>query len=444
MKRTGTGDGSHQAGFQRAGNPGAARVPSRDDLEAGASTQATDICEDRVRTDRLLEEGTNVVSRIIKHADLDKRLDRLAQDPDQFTPRARELVKELDAKGFDLEISDPSSWRKEASLSDEAPRTSVESQLRNEIDNISILDREAESRLARRVEFARLRLEASLEAVGMSTQDLEGGVALNRETTVGGRQRVDCALPPRVCRRWSELHALRTEMVERNLYLVLINVERYAHTTAGRPDLIQEGAAALFRAVDGFDWRRGLLFRTYAVHWLNQAFRSYLYNFGHTVRVPVYLQKAMKHVNQAIERLGDPNASVEAIARESQLAENIVATAMAASRTARSLDAPMGEDEDGTSLRDMLRVQGDEGPYNVGLEEHTLEGSIGDALDQLSERERYVISLRYGIGTDREHTLAEVAEKLGVSLERVRQIQVRAITKMRTPKLRRTVDPFLN
>jgi RNA polymerase sigma factor (sigma-70 family) len=385
-----------------------------------------------------------VVSRIIKHAELDQRLDRLALDPDHFASKARELAKELDATGIDLEISDPSSWRKDTTLTDEPPRTSVDSQLRTEIDNILVLDREGESRLARRIEFARLRLEAALEAAGMTSQDLEGGVKLRRETTVKGRPQVECALPPKVCRRWSELHALRTEMVERNLYLALINVERYAHTTAGRPDLIQEGAAALFRAVDGFDWRRGLLFRTYAVHWLNQAFRSYLYNFGHTVRVPVYLQKAMKHVNQAIERLGDPNASVEAIARESQLAENIVATAMAASRTARSLDAPMGEDEDGTSLRDMLRMPSDEGPYNVGLEEHTLEDSIGEALDQLSERERYVISLRYGIGTDREHTLAEVAEKLGVSLERVRQIQVRAITKMRTPKLRRSVDPFLN
>jgi len=385
-----------------------------------------------------------VVGQIIKHVDLDRRLDRLALDPDQFTSKAGQLVQELDTKATDLEISDPSSWRKEAQLADEPARSSVDSQLRSEIDNIVILNRESEARLARRIEFARLRLNASLKAAGLTEEDLERETTDDEDTPALEHGGVSCAFPPTVCRRWKELHALRTEMVERNLYLALINVERYAHTTAGRPDLIQEGAAALFRAVDGFDWRRGLLFRTYAVHWLNQAFRSYLYNFGHTVRVPVYLQKAMKHVNQAIERLGDPNASVEAIARESKLAENIVATAMAASRSARSLDAPVGEDEDGTSLRDMLRVPSDDGPYSVDLEEHTLQESIGEALDRLSERERYVISLRYGIGTEREHTLAQVAEKLGVSLERVRQIQVRAITKMRTPKLRRSVDPFLN
>src|SRR6185295_6851324 len=101
--------------------------------------------------------------------------------------------------------------------------------------------------------------------------------------------------------------------------------------------------AALFRAVDGFDWRRGLLFRTYAVHWLNQAFRSYLYNFGHTVRVPVYLQKALKHIHQAIVRLGDPNASAEQISKETGLGENLVSAALAAARGVRSIDAPAGD-----------------------------------------------------------------------------------------------------
>src|SRR6185503_16548129 len=183
--------------------------------------------------------------------------------------------------------------------------------------------REEEARLARRIEFARVRLKNAMNEAGLSSKDIESG-ASPTPTVFLVTGSADCTLPPKVCRRWSELHSLRTEMVERNLYLVLINVERYAHTSASRLDLIQEGSAALFRAVDGFDWKRGLLFRTYAVHWLNEAFRSYLYNFGNTVRVPVYLQKALKHVRQAMERLGDPNASIEEIARESKLGENLV------------------------------------------------------------------------------------------------------------------------
>jgi RNA polymerase sigma factor (sigma-70 family) len=250
------------------------------------------------------------------------------------------------------------------------------------------------------------------------------------------------ALPPAVGRRWIELHALRTELVERNLYLVLINVERYSHTTASQSDLIQEGSAALFRAVDGFDWRRGLLFRTYAVHWLNQAFRSHLYNFGNTVRVPVYLQKALKHINDAKARLGG-GASVDEIARETDLAEGLVSSALAAARSSRSLDKALDDDDDGGRLRDLLQDVGGD-PYSPDIEEFSLETSLRQALADLSERERFVLEQRFGLDADREHTLAEVAEALGVSLERVRQIQVRALGKLRSAKLRRVVEPFLN
>ena len=384
-----------------------------------------------------------MVGETLKHAELDQKLDKLATKPERFAKAAAKLAREFDAKGIELEISDPSSWRK-GPIAALPGRVTVENQLRSEIDTIAILDRENEARLARRIEFARIRLNLALEEAGLNPSDFEGSTPYP-SAFFGSGEQSECSLPPKVCRRWSELHALRTEMVARNLYLVLINVERYAHTTAGRPDLIQEGSAALFRAVDGFDWRRGLLFRTYAVHWLNQAFRSYLYNFGNTVRVPVYLQKAMKHINAALERLGDPNASVEAIAQEAGLGENLVATAQAAARSARSLDTPIGDEDEGSSLRDIVRMPaGDEGPYTTDLEDTSLEQGINQALDRLSERERYVVALRFGIGQEREHTLAEVAQKLGVSLERVRQIQVRAISKMRTPTLRKTVDPFLN
>ena len=246
-----------------------------------------------------------------------------------------------------------------------------------------------------------------------------------------------------VCQRWVELHALRTEVVERNLYLALINVERYAHLGLARLDLIQEGSAALFRAVDGFDWRRGLLFRTYAVHWLNQAFRSHLYNFGQTVRVPVYLQKAMKHVKAAKDRLGDPDASADAIAEEAGLRVNLVESALAASRSTLSMDVPMANGEEGGGLADILGEAAPEGLYSTDMEESSLSEGLEDALVRLSDRERYVVELRFGLGGNQEHTLAQVAGKLGVSLERIRQIQVRAIGKLRTPVLRKAIDPFL-
>lgn len=375
-------------------------------------------------------------------ADLDRLLDRYADDPDGFTAKAKRRAQEWNRQGIELELRDPASWREPLAIDPDARVASIEEQLRAEIETITIMDREEEARHARRIEFARLRLEHALSKAGLESEDLDGRVTYD-PTTYRDVCSDSCDLPEDLCRRWVELHHLRTELVERNLYLAIINVERYAHLGVSRLDLIQEGSAALFRAVDGFDWRRGLLFRTYAVHWLNQAYRSYLYNNGQTVRVPVYLQKAMKHVRAAQDKLG-PDASVAQIAEEADLGEHLVESALAASRSTLSIDSPFSAGDDASGgLAEVLGQADDSGVYSTEMEEVTLEDGIHDAMDRLSERERYVIEMRFGINRDREHTLSEVAKELGVSLERVRQIQVRAISKMKTPGLRKAIDPFL-
>ncbi len=385
-----------------------------------------------------------MAAKIITHAEIDRRLDGFAADLSTYDANVLAYAQELRAHGSRLAISDPATWRHPIAKQATNERVTLRQQFRSEIDSIRIMDRADEARLARRIEFARKLLDLELADEGLSRDDLIEGVGAGSFTLASAKSK-NCNLPAAVCRRWLELHSLRKELVERNLYLVLINVERYSHTTANQNDLIQEGCASLFRAVDGFDWKRGLLFRTYAVHWLNQAFRSHLYNFSHTVRVPVYLQKALKHVNDAKVRLGDPNASVEAIAQESGLGENMVAAAMAAARSIRSIDASFDDQDTSGRLKDLLEVPNDDGPYSTAIEDSQLDRSLGEALGELSDRERHVIEQRFGLGeAGREHTLAEVAEELGVSLERIRQIQVRALNKLRTPRLRRVVDPFLN
>ena len=367
--------------------------------------------------------------KVIPHKELDSLLDAAAAPPEEFTDRASDLIARLDAEDADLEIADPRTWRREGG--GRIARSFVQ-QFRVDVDTIRTLDREEEARLARRIEFARRRLwkaraDAGLDPKGLATPAV-----------------VEGPLPPRINRRGMELHALRTEMVERNLYLVLINVERYAQVGASRLDLIQEGGVSLFRAVDGFDWRRGLLFRTYAVHWLNQAFRNFLYNNSHTVRVPVYLQKALKHINQATIRLGDPSATPLEIAEHSELNESLITAALAASRGSYSIDSSGGDGEEGSRLRDLLVDEGADGPYDPRFEDISLEDGLRRALGALGEREALVLRLRFGIDERREHTLAEVANRLGVSVERVRQIQVRAISKLNTPTLRRELAPYVN
>lgn len=385
-----------------------------------------------------------MAGRLITHRELDERLDDLAKDLGTFDENLLALARELHAGNVRLEVTDPGTWRRRTNEAASGARVPLRRQFRAEVDSITIMDRDEEARLARRIELARKLLDVALSEAGLEREDLIEGVGRGA-FTVATTKPFGCQLPAKVCRRWMELHALRTEMVERNLYLVLINVERYSHTTANQSDLIQEGCASLFRAVDGFDWKRGLLFRTYAVHWLNQAFRAHLYNFSHTVRVPVYLQKALKHVNDAKVRLGDPNASVESLAQETGLGENLVSASMSAARSIRSMDATFDEQEEGSRLKDLLEVPEDGGPYTPALEDQQLDQSLNDALSALSDRERLVIQKRFGLGAaGREHTLAEVAGELGVSLERIRQIQVRALNKLRTPRLRKAIDPFLN
>ncbi len=363
--------------------------------------------------------------KIITHQRLDKLLDEAAERPERFVDRVRPLIDQLDAEDRDLEIRDSQGWRRAQGGS---VRNSFAEQFRSDVESILPMDREEETRLARRIEFARLRL-AKTRGEDESTENGKPGRPLSQ----------------RVQRRAVELHALRSEMVERNLYLVLINVERYTQGATSRLDLIQEGCVSLFRAVDGFDWRRGLLFRTYAVHWLNQAFRSYLYNHSHTVRVPVYLQKALKHVHDATTRLGRENATPQEIAATTDLNEDLVQAAQAAARSHFSIDIEHSSDGDeGSRLRDLLVDESVEGPYDPRIEDVTLEDGLRRALESLSQREALVLRMRFGLGFDREHTLAEVAGRLGVSVERVRQIQVRALSKLNNPLLRRELEPYLN
>lgn len=360
--------------------------------------------------------------RLVPHKDLDRILDAAVEDSATFEAIADATIARFDAEDADLEIADPMTWRRGGPVT----KASFAQQFRADVDSIVAMDREEEARLARRIEFARRRHERAQAEI--SSVLPEKGTDAHR----------------RLMRRAAELHALRSEMVERNLYLVLINVQRYSHGGTNRIDLIQEGCLALFRAVDGFDWRRGLLFRTYAVHWLNQAFRNYLYNHGHTVRVPVYLQKALKRINQATVQLGESRAEPSAIAQVAGLEEGLVSTALSASRSSYSLDAEGREGDSGARLRDLLVDGSAEDPYRKEIEDVSLEKGLTRAMSDLSDRDQLVLRLRFGLEGDHESTLAEVAERLGVSVERVRQIQMRALSKLDTPALRRDLEPFLN
>lgn len=197
-----------------------------------------------------------------------------------------------------------------------------------------------------------------------------------------------------------ERQRLRHEAVEAFLWLVPVNAARFGHYH--REDLEQEGAMALFRAVDGFDVKRGLRFSTYAVHWLRQAFHQYLYNHCATVRLPVYLHKVMARVRQGKPLDGLSDRVVE---------------------TARNLNQRHTVPLDGAM--DM------EGPEVEERSQSELMTALSAGLATLRERERYLIEQRYFHG----RTYRDLGEEVGVSVERVRQIIQKGLAKMRSPLL---------
>lgn len=382
-----------------------------------------------------------MASKPLLRVQLDAALDQAANDPESFEAEAQALISNLGKRP--LELTDPMGWKKPDGSHKGAHPVSFLSQFQADVARIAPLKRQAEARLARAIEFARLRLDCSLQDNGVSADELETGLAHpGRGWCLETAQAVveQSKLPQPVARRWVELHGLRTEMVERSLFLVPLNVERYARTGASRIDLVQEGCIALYRAVDGFDWRRGLLFRTYAAHWLAQAFRDYLYNFSNVIRVPIYVQKAMHRA--ALDRedqVDAPGTAIEA-AEESGLSERAAHAALGILRGSLSLEM---EGRAGVSLGEML----EDPRTSMGQSELAaleLERQIEHAFESLTARERTVIGCRFGLGRQRESTLAEVAGELELSIERVRQIQVSALAKLAAPALRRQFEVFLN
>jgi RNA polymerase sigma factor (sigma-70 family) len=176
---------------------------------------------------------------------------------------------------------------------------------------------------------------------------------------------------------------------------------------------------------------------------LNKGFRSQLHEFNATVRVPEYLQLALKQVHAAVKRLGDPEASVQRIAVEADLRESTVALARTATRRTRSLDAPLDGPGGTHTLASELAQPDDEISGSLDLESRSIESGVQFALESLTDDERCVVELRFGLGDQTRHSYHELAEDLGLSLEEVRRVLARSMAKMRTPRMLKLLEPLL-
>ncbi len=375
------------------------------------------------------DSDPEVVEEVIKHKkiskvllkDIDKLFDKAKQqgyitqedildafvEPENYIDELDEFYDKIIKKSIDVFES----------VSEDNSKNDQDDSLEQELQSLTILSNKSVA-----------------DPVRMYLKEIGRIPLLNREQEIRLAQRVEAG----------DLEA-KKELTDANLRLVVSIAKKYIGRGMTFLDLIQEGNKGLIRAVEKFDWTKGFKFSTYATWWIRQAITRSIADQARTIRIPVHMvetiNKLMRTARRLMQDLGR-EPTPEEIGKEMEIDPDKVREILKISQNTTSLESPVGDGDDNSVLGDFISDDRQLSPYE-STSKQMLRENVEEVLSALSDREAKVLRMRFGLNDNKMMTLEEVGKRFGVTRERIRQIEAKALRKLKHPSRRKKLQDFL-